>query len=142
MNFNVYDKKTGEILRSVVCDKDNIESQLQNANEFWIEGLTTNDFDVFYVKNANLVKKPDKPNDWCVFDCLTEKWVPNFELANNFAKYNRQMLLTQTDWTQLPNSPLNEQKKQEWSIYRQQLRDITSQPEYPFEIQWPKQPQG
>lgn len=28
------------------------------------------------------------------------------------------------DWTQLPNSPLTEEKKQEWEAYRQLLRDL------------------
>lgn len=38
----------------------------------------------------------------------------------------RNMKLNQCDWTQLPDSPLTEEKKQEWEVYRQQLRDLTS----------------
>lgn len=37
----------------------------------------------------------------------------------------RNSLLTQSDWTQMPDSPLSEEKKTEWAVYRQQLRDIT-----------------
>ena len=43
--------------------------------------------------------------------------------------------LTATDWTQLPDSPLTAEKKAEWSVYRQALRDITTQ-ENPREIVW------
>lgn len=37
----------------------------------------------------------------------------------------RNILLTESDWTQLPDSPLSNQKQMEWQIYRQQLRDVT-----------------
>ena len=44
--------------------------------------------------------------------------------------------LTATDWTQMPDSPLTTAKKAEWAVYRQALRDITTQ-ENPREIVWP-----
>lgn len=34
--------------------------------------------------------------------------------------------LLQCDWTQLPNAPLSEEKKQKWEVYRQQLRDLAN----------------
>ena len=40
-------------------------------------------------------------------------------------RVQRNILLTESDWTQLQDSPLNNQKQIEWQIYRQQLRDIT-----------------
>ena len=43
--------------------------------------------------------------------------------------------LTATDWTQLPDSPLTPEKKAEWAIYRQALRDVTTQ-ENPREVVW------
>ena len=36
----------------------------------------------------------------------------------------RGILLKESDWTQMPDSPLTETKKQEWATYRQQLRDL------------------
>ena len=44
--------------------------------------------------------------------------------------------LTASDWTQLPDGPLSTAKKTEWSVYRQELRDITTQ-QNPREITWP-----
>jgi len=38
----------------------------------------------------------------------------------------RDQMLTSTDWTQSPDSPLSDTKKQEWATYRQQLRDLPS----------------
>lgn len=34
--------------------------------------------------------------------------------------------LRETDWTQVEDVPISESKKQEYQIYRQQLRDLTS----------------
>ena len=38
---------------------------------------------------------------------------------------HRNMLLTNCDWTIMPDSPLSESKQTEWKTYRQSLRDIT-----------------
>lgn len=51
----------------------------------------------------------------------------------------RDSLLQQSDYTQLPDVPLSPVEKQEWATYRQQLRDITNQPD-PFNIIWPVPP--
>lgn len=53
----------------------------------------------------------------------------------------RNALLNECDWTQLPDSPLTNQKQTEWQVYRQSLRDITSQPN-PFSIVWPTSPEA
>jgi len=37
-------------------------------------------------------------------------------------KRNQKLLIS--DWTQMPDSPLTDSKKQEWATYRQQLRDL------------------
>lgn len=47
--------------------------------------------------------------------------------------------LISSDWTQLVDSPLTPEKKQEWAEYRQQLRDITEQEHFPF-VQLPFPP--
>lgn len=38
----------------------------------------------------------------------------------------RNRLLTESDWTQLPDNQLNDAQKADWAQYRQSLRDITS----------------
>jgi hypothetical protein len=49
----------------------------------------------------------------------------------------RNQLLQESDWTQLPDVPLS--TKESWATYRQQLRDVTTQPD-PFNITWPTAP--
>ena len=36
----------------------------------------------------------------------------------------RDILLIESDWTQMSDSPLSDSKKQEWATYRQALRDL------------------
>lgn len=45
----------------------------------------------------------------------------------------RQVLLKESDWTQMPDSPLSEEVKNDWRIWRQELRDITSTAVLPLE---------
>jgi len=40
-------------------------------------------------------------------------------------RIRRNTKLVDSDWTQLPDVPLLEEKKEEWREYRQKLRDIT-----------------
>jgi hypothetical protein len=64
------------------------------------------------------------------------------ELTENVVKEKRNLLLLESDWTQIPNNPLTAQQQTNWATYRQQLRDITIQSGYPFNITWPTKPQG
>jgi len=41
-------------------------------------------------------------------------------------RFQRDHLLSESDWTQMPDSPLDETKKQAWATYRQSLRDLPS----------------
>jgi len=55
----------------------------------------------------------------------------------------RDYLLQESDWTQLPDSPLNAEQKTTWADYRQDLRDITeTYPDatHPDEVVWPTKP--
>jgi hypothetical protein len=55
----------------------------------------------------------------------------------NRARDRRNQLLSQSDWTQVADSPVD---KAAWATYRQSLRDITVQSGFPQEIQWPTPP--
>jgi hypothetical protein len=52
----------------------------------------------------------------------------------------RDELLRNTDWTQMPDSPLNTEKKAAFAEYRQGLRDITKQEGFPSDVQFPAYP--
>ena len=39
-------------------------------------------------------------------------------------RYQRDRLLADSDWTQIPDSSLSDSDRQAWATYRQQLRDF------------------
>jgi len=49
----------------------------------------------------------------------------------------RKILLQQSDWTQIPDAIAD---KIAWAEYRQELRDITTQSGFPWNITWPTPP--
>lgn len=52
----------------------------------------------------------------------------------------RNQKLTECDWTQLDDTPLDNVAKAEWAAYRQALRDVPDQLGFPFNVIWPIQP--
>jgi hypothetical protein len=63
----------------------------------------------------------------------------SYRLENQWEliRIERNQLLAECDWTQL--SDVSQTIKDLWTIYRQQLRDITNQ-QNPFNIEWPVKP--
>lgn len=70
--------------------------------------------------------------------------VPNnqvsYEMIIEDIRFKRSVLLQQSDWTQMPDSPLTSEKKAEWAIYRQALRDFPETCDINNPI-WPTPPQ-
>jgi hypothetical protein len=54
------------------------------------------------------------------------------------ARAQRNVLLQQSDWTQVADAPVDQQA---WATYRQALRDITAQAGFPETINWPIAPE-
>ena len=50
----------------------------------------------------------------------------------------RNKLLSESDWTQIPDNPLSQSERESWAAYRQQLRDIPEQAGFPTNITWPE----
>lgn len=63
---------------------------------------------------------------------------PSVDVVAAFVRTQRNTLLAQTDWTQLPD--VSTEIKAKWAPYRQQLRDVTSQAGFPYNITWPTEP--
>jgi hypothetical protein len=57
-----------------------------------------------------------------------------------FLRNVRNRLLTLSDWTQLADVDLTVEEKNQWKEYRQSLRDITLDPDFPSRVTWPVQP--
>lgn len=53
---------------------------------------------------------------------------------------HRDNLLADTDYTQMPDSPLTDDCKADFAVYRQGLRDVTDQAGFPGDVEWPEMP--
>lgn len=49
----------------------------------------------------------------------------------------RDRLLRESDWTHVTDSALPASQKLLWSEYRQKLRDVTDQDNFPYSVEWP-----
>lgn len=61
-------------------------------------------------------------------------------IAWDAVRVKRDGLLSGSDWTQMPDAPLNEAEKQAWAGYRQTLRDIPQDFASPDAVVWPSAP--
>lgn len=66
-----------------------------------------------------------------------EQIAANTEAKAKEVRKDRDDKLAETDWTQVSDAPVNATA---WSTYRQELRDITDQASFPYDINWPTQP--
>ena len=61
------------------------------------------------------------------------------EQANSI-RISRATKLAECDWRVLKALENGTLQNFEWALYRQNLRDITSQPDFPWTIEWPVEP--
>jgi len=82
-----------------------------------------------------------KPEDETLFPYLEEISIEDSDIKESIRKEaieERNSLLKQSDWSQLPDVP--EKTRQSYVVYRQALRDITKQSDFPHNIEWPPHP--
>ena len=121
-------------------------------------GLTKTDRSTFTEKDlvdAGYTGPYEKPDDivrgffekveWNSESLSWEKTtIPELELMAK-VRVERNNGLELSDWTQLPDSPLTEEKKAEWAEFRQKLRDlpenIPSDPTKYSNFIWPQRPE-
>lgn len=132
-------------------------------NKFEIENIVNNKCEI--VLNTNIVEIQDEEGTKYTYDTYRlktsyrdnlhekleneehyRKWLEFAveleynELASDI-RAKRDDLLAETDWTQVTDSALSEEKKEQYRIYRQALRDITKQEHFPYEVVFPEMPQ-
>lgn len=58
------------------------------------------------------------------------------------SRIKRNQLLADSDWTQMPDSPLTDEAKNSWATYRTALRDLTAHTDWPNleDADWPTEP--
>ena len=99
--FTVYDLATGQIEYSTTTVAAINEVGLQEGQGI-IEGN--------YQANEHIV--------------VDGEAVARIDNILEILRLKRDVLLAESDWTQVNDSPLSDTKKEEWSVYRQALRDL------------------
>lgn len=98
--------------------------------------------DITYrVENNELVELPPKPFDYSQFNYETKQWYDprTTESQLEIVKFQRNVLLSETDWIVTRAMDVGTAVPEDWRVYRQALRDITLQPDI-FNIVWPVPP--
>lgn len=73
---------------------------------------------------------------WEVIEKTTEEVAAYDNAVITFVRNQRNSMLAASDWRALTDNTLT----QDWANYRQELRDITNQEGFPYNIIWPTPP--
>ena len=101
IEYTTYNTTTGQILESGATNVQLSEIPLQEGQSI-IEGI-------YEVEAYKII-------DGVAVEQTIDFW--------NAVRIERNTLLTESDWTQMSDSPLSDSKKTEWATYRQSLRDL------------------
>jgi hypothetical protein len=138
MNVIIY-SSLGQILRQLTVSSELADAQ-KAEDEFILFGSADDITQYINTETGEIVDKPVKPDEYSEFNWQTKQWEGNAQIAKDNVLRERQRLLTATDWTDTYSASTRLENYNAWQFYRQQLRDITTQEGYPFNVIWPTQP--
>jgi len=95
------------------------------------------DLQAIYFKSGEMRYLPETPDDFYVWDLASESWVPDDAAAWKNLRTERDRRLSSSDWTQVPDAPVDQSA---WATYRQELRDLPDNTEDPRDVVWPTPP--
>jgi len=119
----IYNSSTGEIVSLYEGSEQDIIANASNGLSYL---LSTEDTTNKHVVNGGLVDLPA--------DVLEQK---GLERAWHNLRKTRWQLLVSSDWTQVPDAPVDSAA---WAVYRQQLRDLPANTTDPRTVEWPVPP--
>jgi len=137
--YSIYDLKMEN--KNVSFPENIDDNLLLQYNVFPVFDLPYNeDYTKNYIEGKPVLVNNKYYQNWIITEASSEEIENRINIKWSAIRNQRNIYLQECDWTQLPDSPLSNSKKIEWSIYRQQLRDVTSQQD-PFNIVWPIKPE-
>lgn len=74
---------------------------------------------------------------WALEPATAQQIAERTEAKIGAVKAERNRLLLDSDWTQLPDAPAD---RATWGEYREALRQVKYQPGYPWAVEWPVRP--
>lgn len=103
------------------------------------EGNTYYEYDLYVLDKVNYRDTLES-----AIEANYEEWL-NMAIQNDYdtaakeVRTKRDSLLNGSDWTQVADTALSEQKQEAYRIYRQALRDVPEQEGFPYEVLWPEE---
>lgn len=135
--YVVIQKETNQIVTEYHAYQKGTYSQFADENK-WHEMEISDGIPINYLKATYNNGKYSITEDAAK---KREYLQQQLQLKLGIVRSERNALLTQTDWTLGPDSPLSETQKSAWKKYRQQLRDITKKiTAYDQQVIWPTPP--
>ena len=107
-NYVVYDTDTGLIKKTLTCDENSIEYNHSDTESYTIGN--PEESDKYFIDGEFVTGTVSESEAKTILD--------------RGIREIRESLLLTSDWTQMPDNPLSDEKKAEWAVYRQALRDI------------------
>jgi len=122
--ITVYDTETGEIEGTFKRSHGEWDFDvLLEPGQSWVSGEV--DAEKYLIVDGVPVDRPPPSEE----EEIAEAWVR--------LRGRRDLLLGKTDWTQVPDAPVDQAA---WATYRQALRDLPEQTEDPRDVVWPEPP--
>ena len=139
MTIITYSKTTGDIFAFAV-EMTPAEFAKEDANYANMVADIPFGATNYYVKNGQVTIRTPRPSVDYIWNGY--EWVIDTPYAGQIVRLRRNQLLTDSDWTDTLSAKarLGEAKYNEWQVYRQALRDITAQPNFPTDVTWPSPP--
>ena len=143
-----YVNGNGEVVHVVSPGNDNDYYDGQIIDGCTVYEISSNEDQVNFIltryrKNNEWRTRSPRPGDYYNWNMENESWQYNSQILYDIIRQERLSKLYICDWTQLADSPLTQSKKQEWAVYRQQLRDLPqNQPSLTSleDVVWPTPP--
>jgi hypothetical protein len=128
--YKIYYSKTVGFLRDDIIPQHHIDS-IEDAVE-----ITHEEYDSVFDEHMNgkdiIADEDGRP-------IAVGRITPDHVLASSI-RDKRDSMLRDSDWVMLSDSPVSEEDKQAWMSYRQALRNITEQEEFPGVVVFPTAP--
>ena len=121
---SIYKKSTGVVVQTLSVDQAS---------------------DVHINSDHDFIVGSYKPGEYRIVSGEVQSYTPPYVSGTNTAnvRKRRNILLEESDWTQVPDGPLSSGKKTEWATYRQTLRDLMASyndSTAPEDVTWPTEP--
>ena len=128
MKAIIYRVSDGRVVGFKDCLEQDVQNSLAEGCSYLevTEDILAPELKYKHVLNGIL---QDLPSEQKEAEVLATEW--------KRLKKARKTLLNQSDWTQVPDEPV---ESAAWAVYRQQLRDLPANTTDPRNVEWPVPP--